>query len=81
MTEQAITDIDVRRWRKAIKSSQFVLMPDQRQFMIMWRLYEQFGIRHLETGEQYAFTYEEAIAHKLIPLLLCPIDVDNVDVD
>jgi hypothetical protein len=80
MTDQAITEDDIKRWRKAIASSPFVLL-DGRQFMIMWKWYDQFGIRNLETGEQYSFTYEEAIKHKLLPLLLCPVDIASIDIN
>lgn len=75
-----ITEKDLAKWRSAIKSCSWILLPDGRQFMIMWRFYDQFGVRHLETGEQYAFTYEEAIKYKLVPLLLCPIDMDQIQV-
>ena len=75
-----ITDQYMRQYREAIKKSHWVLLPDQRQYMIMWRLYEQFGVRHIETGEQYAFTYEDAITQKVVPLVLCPVDIDRIDV-
>ena len=73
-------EVYLRKYREAIKKSSWVLLPDQREFMIMWRLYEQFGVRHIVTGEQYAFTYEEAIALRVVPLVLCPIDVQAIDV-
>ena len=69
---------DPDRWRRAIQASQFILLPDQRQFQIMWRLYEEFGVRHPETGEQYAFTYEQAEQMMLTPLTLCPVDLNSV---
>lgn len=75
-----VTELYLRKYREAVKRSQWVLMPDQRHFMIMWRLYEQFGVRSIETGEQYAFTYEDAIAHKVTPLVLCPIDIEKIEV-
>jgi hypothetical protein len=48
--------------------------------MIMWRLYEQFGVRHIVTGEQYAFTYEDAVTRGVLPLILCPVDIGAIDV-
>jgi hypothetical protein len=76
MTE--INDEYLQKYREAIRKSQWVLLPDQREYMVVWRLYEQFGIRHIETGEQYAFTYEDAIAQQVIPLVLCPIDISAI---
>lgn len=76
-----MTDRYLRQYREAVKQAGWVLLPDQREFMIMWRLYEQFGVRHIETGEQYAFTYEDAITQKVMPLILCPIDVLAIKVD
>lgn len=73
-------DVYLRKYREAIRKSSWVLLPDQREFMIMWRLYEQFGVRHIVTGEQYAFTYEEAVQHKVVPLILCPIDVNRIEI-
>lgn len=64
------------RYRRAVAQASHVLMPDGRQFMIMWRFYEQFGIRHLETGEQYAIRYDSM--KDIIPLTLCPIDLNLV---
>lgn len=69
----------IRKYRGAVAKSSWVLLPDQREFMIMWRLYEQFGVRHIQTGEQYAFTYEEAIRIGVIPLILCPIDISKIE--
>ena len=76
-----MTDKYLRQYRIAIQRSHWVLLPDQRQYMIMWRLYEQFGVRHIETGEQYAFTYEDAVTQKVVPLVLCPIDILAIDID
>lgn len=73
-TEQDLTD----RYRRAIKAASFVLMPDGRNFMIMWRFYEQFGIRHLETGEQYAIAYQDCPSQGIVPLLLCPVDMSRI---
>jgi hypothetical protein len=75
-----VTDRYLRQYREAVKRASWVLLPDQREFMIMWRLYEQFGVRHIVTGEQYAFTYEDAITQKVLPLVLCPVDIDRIDV-
>ena len=79
-TEKEITPEDIARMRKGITKSQWVLMPDNRTFMIMWRFYEQFGIRHLETGEQYAIPYEDAIRQGIMPLILCPIDLSKLEI-
>lgn len=76
-----MTDQYLKQYRIAIKRSHWVLLPDQREYMIMWRLYEQFGVRHIETGEQYAFTYEDAITQKVVPLILCPINIGAIDID
>lgn len=73
-------ELYLRKYREAVRRASWVLLPDQREFMIMWRLYEQFGVRHIVTGEQYAFTYEDAIAHKVVPLVLCPIDIHKIDI-
>lgn len=73
------TPEDVARWRKAIAQSQWINLPDGRTFQIMWRLYEQFGARHPVTGEQYAFSYEQAIELKLVPLIMCPIDISAIE--
>lgn len=74
-----MTDELLARWRKAIAKSKWILLPDNREFQIMWYLYEQFGVRHPVTGEQYAFTYEQAIELNLVPLVLCPIDIDKIE--
>lgn len=78
-----MTDLDqtIKKWRQAIKLSEWVLLPDRRKFMIMWRHYDQFGVRNLETGEQYAFSYQEAARLGLVPLCLCPIDLNTIQVD
>lgn len=76
-----MTDVDpvlVNKWRKGLRSCTFCLLPDGRQYMIMWRHFDQFGVRHLETGEQYAFTYEDAIRLKIGPLILCPMVMESV---
>lgn len=73
-------ELYLRKYREAVKRASWVLLPDGREFMIMWRLYEQFGVRHIVTGEQYAFTYEDAVAQKVVPLILCPIDIDRIDI-
>jgi hypothetical protein len=31
------------------------------------------------TGEQYAFTYEDAVEQKVMPLILCPVDISKID--
>lgn len=69
----------VRKYREAVRRSSWVQMPDGRAFMIMWRLYEQFGVRHLETGEQYSLPFEQAIDLGVMPLILCPVDIDAID--
>ena len=74
-----MTDRYLRQYREAVKQAGWVLLPDQREFMIMWRLYEQFGVRHIVTGEQYAFTYEDAVEQKVMPLILCPVDISKID--
>ena len=76
-----MTEIDpilIRKWRKGIGSASFCLLPDGRQYMIMWRHFDQFGVRQLETGEQYAFTYEDAIRTGVRPLILCPMIMESV---
>ena len=80
MTEEVkeITELYLRKYREAVKRSHWVQL-ENRHFMIMWRLYDQFGVRSIETGEQYAFAYEDAIKHKVLPLILCPIDIEKID--
>jgi hypothetical protein len=73
------TEEYLQKYRKAIAKSDWVLLPDQRQFMVMWRLYEQFGVRHIVSGEQYAMTYEEAIRLNVVPLILCPVAIDKIE--
>jgi hypothetical protein len=72
-------NVSVDVYRKAISRSYAVALPDGRNFFIMWRLYEQFGVRHHETGEQYAFTHADAIRQGVIPLLLCPVDMSRIE--
>lgn len=68
----------VRKFRAAVHQSNWVLL-DGREYMIMWKQYDEFGIRNLVTGEQYAFTYSDAIKHSVTPLVLCPIDIEKTD--
>ncbi len=74
LSPEELTD----RYRRAIKAGHFVLMPDGKQFMIMWRFYEQCGVRHLETGEQYAIRYEDMHHQRIMPLILCPVDIGRI---
>lgn len=68
----------IAQWRKGIGSCHSVLLPDGRPFVIMWRHYDQFGVRNYETGEQYAFSYVQAIQQRLVPLILCPMNMESV---
>lgn len=61
--------------RAASKIADYIVLPDNRRFRVMWRFHDQFGVRSDETGEQYAFTPEEAANLQLGFLVLCPIDM------
>jgi hypothetical protein len=73
-----IDPVFLNKWRTGLRACQYVKLPDGRDFRVMWRHSDQFGVRHDETGEQYSFTYQDAITMKLQPLILCPLDIDKV---
>jgi hypothetical protein len=77
MTEE-ISPEYFEKYRRAINQAPFVLMPDRRPFMVMWRWADQFGVRNNETGEQYSFRYEEAIRQGVSPLALAMIDIHAI---
>lgn len=73
-----MTEPTVDQYRKAWKGADYIQIRNDKKYRIMWKWADQFGVRSDETGEQYAFGYEDIAKHNITFLVLCPVDVSSL---
>lgn len=67
----------IEQYRKACAAADYIQIPNDKKFRIMWRWADQFGVRNDETGEQYSFQYDEVESLNIVFLILCPVDIGS----